>query len=219
MMTVFTRLVTRIVVAAVILAQAPATRSARIGELGKSLTDSEAVQIARIASPTGPAPWLLYGYRTILGDEMAAYLPPDTSSKDVRRGNLIYLGRRPGTSTAAPSPWGGSQPGRYAQVVLAGHDFNPAQSDQDINRPFAIQGEFTDDDLIRIVTLIRTSTVSMGSRGEKIWNNLPIASLIRQSGDSVIVWISIVPVGAIQRVTLRRSGTEWVVEAITTGDA
>lgn len=219
MMTVLTRIVTRLVVAAVILAQAPATLPARIGELGKNLTDSEAVQIARIASPTGPVPWLLYGYRGQIGDVMDVYLPPDSSTKDVRRGDLIYLSRFRGMSPATPSSWGGPRLERYAQVVLAGHDFNQVQSDKDTNRPFETRGEFTDDDLIRIVTLIRTSTVSAGFAGGKIWSDLPINSMIRQSGDNVTVWIPKDPAGEIQRVTLRRSGTEWVVADIANGIA
>jgi hypothetical protein len=51
-----------VMASAVILIQSTATLRLRIGDIGKSWTDSEAAGVMKMVSPAGPGPWLLYVY-------------------------------------------------------------------------------------------------------------------------------------------------------------
>jgi hypothetical protein len=69
----------------------------------------------------------------------------------VRRGSFVFVSR------GKLVGWQARPTQTYAQVALPGRNFEDVKSADDVNRPFTLRGNFTDDDLINIVAFVRSS--------------------------------------------------------------
>jgi hypothetical protein len=109
------------------------------------------VAALELALPSGAKPWLLDGEPVLVANVQSidAYLPPITVTTSLRRGPILSVMRR----TALPTEWAARGSGSYAQVAIAGRNFDQIQGDDDINRPFRVIGRFEDRDLIQLVGL------------------------------------------------------------------
>ncbi len=202
-----------------LLQSAPAAAPIRIGSLAQLLTPQDVTDLEQIATAGGAkgAPWLL---QDVSGhaNTIRMYLPAETQTAQVRRGRTIVTFRRGGeTATAVfrrngENVWNTGQEGQameqYAQVVETGRDFNSLTGDMDIHRPFPVSGTFSDEELIGLVTFIRTGPGQV----EGSW---PIASL--RSVDSNSVTVQIAGRGRVQLVDLVRQGSKWTVTRARTG--
>ena len=201
------------------LGQAIAATPIRLGDVARQLPDQEIAAIAQ-AMPTGGKPWLLIGEKLsamslpILSVE--AFLPPETTTREVRRGMRIPLSRSI-SDQAKPEPWtisAANYPrgriGSYAQVAVAGRNFDDMQGDQDINRPFVVEGRFEDAELISIVSFIRSIPLMPTARLPIRAG--PIHTLVRETAESVTVWTRL-DFSSSQIVTLRKEGERWVITA------
>src|SRR5437773_10157080 len=94
----------------------------------------------------------------------------------------------------------------YAQVAITGRSFNDIQGDQDINRPFRVIGRFDDDELIRLVQLLRSDPPYRGPERIDPW---PFLSMQRKAADSVQVTLR-ASVGRGQAITRRQAEQDCV---------
>jgi hypothetical protein len=189
----------RVVVGAAILFQSAATVPVRIGELAKSWTDSEAADIVKMVAPTGPAPWLLHGYHGVFTDGVEAYFSPDSVTKDVRRGALIIFTRSNGTLSGTLGSWAVYKRLTYAQVAVAGRNFDQVQGPMDVGRPFQINGNIGDSELTELVSFVRSQAGA-----------LPIYSITLEHADTATANLSKSP-GSGQLLHLVRRGSSWIV--------
>jgi hypothetical protein len=200
--------------------QATAPTPIRLGEVARQLSVQEIANIEGLLPPGGK-PWLLIGeglgFMSAPVHSVEAYLPPETTTRELRRGVVIPLQRRIVTT---PEAWSvvnsASRPrattGRYAQVAVEGRTFDQIQGDQDSNRPFWVDGRFEDSELVSIVAFIRSSPVP--ASGQRPITAGPIITLTRQSDDSVAIMTRL---GAheSQRVILRKQGQSWVIAQVS----
>jgi hypothetical protein len=182
-----------------------------MGRLVGILTDREMAVLS--ALPGVSNPWLLHAGPSQIGVFVEIYLSPSTATDRVRRGTLIVAGRR-STATEGSSWSLGPEPKRaYAQVVIEGRFMDQVLSPLDANRPFEVRGTPTDDDLVDIVTFIRSipTTQYANAVGQftVVMGNRPIRSITKLTANGAIVEIYIDD-GRGQRVTLERTGSTWV---------
>jgi hypothetical protein len=113
--------------------------------------------------------------------------------------------------TAPPTEWSRGDSGSYAQVAIAGRNFDQIQGDNDVHRPFRVIGRFDDRDLIRLVRFLR-SRPPVGRRSDAI-KLLPIVSVARQTDDSVEVMLRD---GSMQGqwIKLNQTGRSWHIVSV-----
>ena len=130
--------------------------------------------------PPGEKPWLLNGDRAQLGNMqfVQVFLPATVSTPALRRGEVISVGRRNPLDA-----WVVQQAESYAQVAIAGRNFDQIQGEKDINRPFRVIGHFNDSELVRLVESLRSDPTLRGAamQGQVI--------MWRQAGQG---WIAVV---------------------------
>ena len=130
------------------------TTPLRIGEVLRQSTEED-IAAAELALPPGAKAWLLVGDRVMAPGEQViqAFLTPTTDTPALRRGTVVSITR---WVIRQATPWTAARTESYAQVAIAGRNFDDIQGDQDMNRPFRIVGRFDDDELVRLVELLRT---------------------------------------------------------------
>src|SRR5579864_5324261 len=169
------------------LMQSPAT-PLRIGDVARQMTGQD-ITALELALPSGAKPWLVNGDhgQIPMVDYIEAYLSPTTTTASLRRGTMINVSRR----RTPVSEWSAARTESYAQVAIPGRNFDQIDGDQDINRPFRVIGRFDDDELVRLVQLIRSHPPTRGtpifpyrSSAIEAW---PILSIQRRNDDSVDV--------------------------------
>jgi hypothetical protein len=140
-----------------------------VGDVALQLSERD-IMALKLALPSGGEPWLLIGSRTQTSEErLEVYISPDPPVSGVRRGSMILLNRNPpdsvwtiATATAA-YPFPGidrntAPPARtvtYAQVAVAGRDFDDVKGEQDDNRPFLVAGPFEVAALSSLAAFVR----------------------------------------------------------------
>jgi hypothetical protein len=187
----------------------------RLGDLARALSEQDVGNIVR-ALPAGEKPWLLIGDRGQGSSKIQfieAYMPPEVTTPEMRRGRMIRLFRRVSDSPTTES-WtinnnfqqGQGMSRTYAQVVVAGRGFEQIQSDRDINRQFFVTGRFDDAELFSLVTFLRPNS------GD------PIQYVVRQSDDAVAVGIR--ETSTTSRVlTIRKQWQGWIIVGTAHGQA
>jgi hypothetical protein len=197
----------------------------RIGEVARELSDKDVADLVQ-TMPAGSKPWLLIGERgQSSAQTIEAYLPPVTSTPEVRRGSMIPLHRLV-RNAAAPEPWtvitnyqrGGATPISYAQVLLAGRSFDQIQGDDDLNRPFILKGNPKDNDLVDVVSVLRASHLNHYPGGGYV-SGLPILNMDWQTNYFVVVDLRDGGILKQQRATLKKEGAVWVITGVVTGRA
>jgi hypothetical protein len=202
-----------------LLSQTTSTELIRIGDVARKLSDQDISDLEAAVALRGK-PWLLLGERgqRPLAQFIEAYLSPDNTTGRVRRGRIVRVSR-----LAPSSAWtidnnnyqqGFPRGGSYAQVAVSGRSFDQIQGDEDLNRPFLVEGNISDADLVSIVTFIRSTQLS----GGRTTNTGPIQSVSGNSPTSAIVWIR---AGAMasEILTLNRQVQGWVIVQVLFGQA
>ena len=188
------------------LVQSAAVTPLRTGEVARQLTEQDLAALEMVPPP-GEKPWLLNGDRSQLGSGqyIQAFLPPTVSTPVLRLYKVIVVSRRNARNMferpEPTDPWVVERTETYAQVAIAGRNFDQIQGDQDINRPFRVIGRFDDSELVQAVQSLRSDPAPMP------W---PIMSIERQMDDSMkgmlrkTAWDG-------QIVILRQAGQNWIV--------
>lgn len=191
-----------------LLVQAP-VEPVRLGNIARQLTNQD---IAAFEAELGEKPWLLNGDPSQDGSHyISAYLPPSFADSTTRWGGVVTFSR---FLIPTAGEWKISGfPSWYAQVALPGRPFDQIQGDQDVNRPFKVIGRIGNDELIQIVTFLRSAprlAAGPGGIGGGQVQLLPILSVTRLANNSVsVVLRSGIQQG--QRVVLEKRGGGWVV--------
>jgi hypothetical protein len=194
---------------------------ARLGTIAERLTEHDLRAIAALLPPDHSAPFLLQGHRSQVLPEswyIDAYLLPDSDRAQVRRGAVLTMSSV--LTNGMPSDWRIEGTARYAQVGVAGRPFPRAVGMGDVDRPFLVNGEFTDNELRSIVAFIRTSPsqkqIGVGlplgtSQGRlEVHGSWPIVEIRRTpSADSMIILTLSGGVG--ETVVLRSAGRGWTI--------
>jgi hypothetical protein len=172
--------------------------SVRIDTLAEKMSDAEVQALERLL-PAGAEPWLLDAYGDSLGVEhVSFYLAPEATSRRLRRGKFVSLERRPGGwNWLWPARWKQESEGRYAQVAIEGREFDSIENEDDPNRPFPVYGDFTDAELISLLSAVRLED-----------SEEPIVGVDREwelDDGMVRVYVPSMLMG------LRRQGAGWVV--------
>jgi len=185
----------------------------RTGDVARQLSVWDIRELEILLSSEGK-PWFLNGDVTDAPGTQAieAYLPPTTTTPDLRRGPVVIVRRRTHPITGVVySEWIVEHTGSYAQVAIAGRGFDEIQGDQDINRPFRINGHFEDAELARLVRFLRSTPPTADPVNPiKLW---PIVSVTRQADGLVGVLLREVAMQG-QAITLRQAGENWIIVAV-----
>lgn len=175
----------------------PHASPVRVHDEARSLSDRSVREIVRLAVRDGKGVWLLVGDTSQTLPEtrfIDAYLEPDATTPRLRRGRVVSLESR--IVNGAAVHWVPLSPGaKYAQVALEPNRWPASLNDRAIERPFLIDGDFTDDDLIGLVTFVRRSpkfprrvdsdgTIRLD--GEDLDGTMPITQ-VSQTGSTVTV--------------------------------
>ena len=216
-MAVMLRIVFSAIASLALVLQSASGIPIRLGDVGRLLSEDDIHQIEQIGVASGGAPWLLVGHHSMIGEMwfVDAYLQPTTASPSVRRGTLINVSSNLPEVPSVLKVWTLNRRATrltYAQVAVSERSFGNILGDQDVNRPFRISGEFSDDELISLVRFIRTDP----SRADE--RTLPILFITRESlppqadGPAVRVGLR-QDESATILLTLKRTGQTWTVTA------
>jgi hypothetical protein len=190
----------------------------RFGSLASSLTADDLRQIRNLATRMGGEMWVVFGDPVLpLNDRwvVAAYLKPGIVTDTVRIARLAWAMADVGTDKSATRVWRIDSNAMAAQVPLAGRPPDAIISDGDANRPFRVAGEWSAEDLARLVAFIRSGpTLSNPKLGRAQVNGaLPIDEVWRERDGTVRVSQRI-GAGHWQVVELSRNGDTWTVTAL-----
>lgn len=180
---------------ATLMIQAPAQGPLRLGGGAQQLSQSDIASIESLL-PGNTKPWL-YGDIAQTAQTSApvlgAFLPPTTQTPELRRGNLITL-RWPDNSPSSSGWTIIDANGSYAQVAVAGLNFDQIQGNQTTNRPFRVQGTIDDADLLEIINAARGK--SFGTL---------VLNVERNASNQIIVSLG------LGNLYLEKKGQEWIV--------
>ena len=210
------------------LSQVTAIAQIRLGDVARQLSEQDVASLERLL-PANGKPWLLIaeGLGAMSGPfhSVEAYLPPETTTRELRRGVVIPLQRRIAPTPEAWSlvnaaPSARQTTGRYAQVAVEGRNFDQIQSDQDINRPFWVDGRLDDSELVSIVAFIRNQPLQTLFAFPPVTplRAGPIHTIAREAADFVTVWTRL-GTQESQVVTLRKQGQSWVITQVSVRSA
>src|SRR5580765_203657 len=188
------------------------------------LSEKDVQQITRLASANHRTPWLLDVDRSMVLPEewfVDAYLTADSETASLRRGRVTKLVGRVVGNIA--QQWRVESHGRYAQVALPGIALRTTIENSDINRPFRVNGRFSDEELLDLVIFIRRSpskpTIPDDANGtihfevpDRIDGAMPILEMRRQR-NTVLIWLGAARSG--QRVVLQRVNRQWKINELT----
>jgi hypothetical protein len=177
----------------------------RTGEVARQLTEQD-IAALELVLPTGSKPWLLNGDRAQSGNAqfIEAFMLPTVSTLALRRGNVITVQRQ-----NPRDAWVVQRTESYAQVAVAGRNYEQIQGDQDINQPFRIVGRFDDSELVVLVEALRSDT-TVSERDFGSIQKWAILSLIRKTDDSAEVMLR-GPAMQGHVVMQRQARQDWIV--------
>ena len=171
--------------------QAASPTVLRFGPLANQLSAQDMQSLRELAIRWGGEPWMMTtGTGMIIAPDGAAYwsamirLRAYSDSTVVRRGDqFVATTTRRGD---ALRQWTPSAAGSWAwaQVKLEDRAFDDVRGEDDINAPFATDLIVTDEELVGIVTFLRTDPIFKAER------NLPVSSIARVYSDDDS-WISL----------------------------
>jgi hypothetical protein len=212
--------------------QAGAAAPQRIGPTSDQLSDADVASIAALFD-RGEKLWLLVGHSQgfIQGWFVDAFLPPDLSTPALRRG--------PMETVTAPAPldvatlqhglWSKVASARYAQVLAAGNDPDRLTSSRDITRPFRVVGTLSDEEIVSLVTFLRSSpkgpdrpqTAATGrGRSESqtfatVQGSWPLVTIAKQEAVIRVLTLDSDPRERTgQSISLRRDGETWIIQSL-----
>lgn len=121
-------------------------------------------EISRLLDASPKPTWLLTTARGQTGVWMVqAFSEPDAQRDNLRRGRMTALSGalspadRSANNLAGPKSWSIGATFEYAQVVIPNRTFQDVRGPNDPNLPFRNSSTLTDDELVSLVTFLRTS--------------------------------------------------------------
>ena len=190
------------------------TQVRRFGAVGRSLSDSEVTQIARLANAAGKPPWLVLGFTSMISGvtRLTVYLHPDVTTERLRRGRLLRLVAKDAPAVSGRSEWSVEDRASYAYVPLA-ESAGEIAGEMDLAWPFAVHGEIDDETLMSLVTFVRSRPplpdVPEGSAKRAVVS-APLSGVWRQ-GDTFIVGLRLRDDTEMFGVTVIKKDGRWVV--------
>src|SRR5262245_39042125 len=83
---------------AAVIWQSDASATRRGGDIAEQLTESDLTTVERMTLPSGGRPWLIFGIQRGSGQHFFdAYLPPETTTAEIRRGPIVRFNWSPGS--------------------------------------------------------------------------------------------------------------------------
>jgi len=173
---------------------------ARLGNIAERLTDQDLRSINRLVAENQSSPFLLSASRSHVLPEtwyLDAFFLPESDRAQVRRGRVLKVSTV--LRDEKPTEWRVEGSARYAQVGVAGRPFPRAFKPEDVDRPFLVEGEFTDSELASIVSFIRSSpsreiksdrngSFSIRGGATDVEGTWPIGTVRRTTeGDSMVI--------------------------------
>jgi tetratricopeptide (TPR) repeat protein len=199
-----------------------------LGQTGYALSEADVRELRSIL-PLASKPWLLEGDATetigLPTWSVYVYLEADVVSARLRRGPSVRMAATLASPTAfsARKPWEDRHfQIRWAQVPLDERQGTDVRGHDDQNRPFLMfvgsGSDISDDELIQIVTFVRTSGATPGTVRDadlSMFTEIqpwPISRIARV-GDKVSVTLDAgrTVEGPFQDVTLKKTGASWTV--------
>lgn len=172
----------------------------RLGTVGQKLTEADVDVIVGLVSTSGRKPWVLVGYQAFVPEpgtwHVEAYLAPEISTPVLRRGRIQVAVSQGSASEPGRKPWHLERSASWAQVATPGRDFEEILGDRDVNRPFVVGGELTDEEIVTAITFIRTSPT----------NPVP-PSMLPARTDPASIFIDVKGNWPVNRVVRTREGT------------
>jgi hypothetical protein len=190
------------------------TQIRRFGTVGRSLSESEVTQIARLANAAGKPPWLVLGFTSMISGvtKLTVYLHPDVITERIRRGRLLRLVAKDTPAVSGRSEWTVEDRASYVYIPLA-ESVGEIASEKDLAWPFAVHGEIDDETLISLVTFVRSRpplpNVPEGSAPREVVS-APLFGVWRQ-GDTFIVGLRLREDTETFGVTVIKKNGQWVV--------
>ncbi len=204
----------------------PTPELIRFGYTGPQFRADDIAQITRIADAAGARPWILVGHPGFPPWIWNAqvYLAPDVVGERVRRGRVDTLAAELEGPHAydRPKTWRSEGTGRYAQIVAPGSSPDALPDARHPSRPFVVHGVVSDEELLEVAALIRSSPTIQSGRPDhplsEISSNIvhgswPIGRVDREAPDVVLVWLMLRE-GYGQTVRLRLNNGSWRIEAL-----
>jgi hypothetical protein len=101
----------------------------------------------------------------------------------------------------------------YFQVAVPGRPYEQIENDNDLNRPFTVKGNFQNDELIELVTFIRSNPEVPEGRGRGKVGTSPISFIERlPDGSARVEWHFEPNQG--QRAILEKRGANWALISV-----
>jgi hypothetical protein len=187
----------------------------RFGPLGGRLTPADLTALEQSIDPPAQL-WAVLGwYSQTLPEEwhVDVFLPPTHFTERLARGSILHLSCSPkegGCAQWIREP----EPGSYAQVPAPERPHSPGNSAwSDLRRPIRISGDFSDEDLVSLVTYIRAGPgpqLPPGQYGMTVSKGVPIQDIERQPNGSV--WVRLTRDGGLgETATVVRTSRGWQV--------
>lgn len=183
-----------------------------IGKQGAVLTGADLAAISALAEGSGTPIWIVdVG---AVSDVLTAtvYRKPDRMSAAIRRGHLFTVTRGYAAPDRSPRPWilletGSAQPAEYAQVPIEGSEVDDVRDEVDDNRPFRVDADLGDADLLGVVSYVRRARIGRGPIvGIASWQVLPRPP--RPDGVTVTIKTRLNP-ECSESYELKRTGESW----------
>jgi hypothetical protein len=138
-----------------------------IGKQGAALTGDDLAAIRALAEGSGTPIWIVDVRPVPDTLRVTVYRQPDRTSAAIRRGHLFTATRGYAAPERTSRPWvvvesGTDQPVEYAQVPIPGREPDDVRDEVDDNRPFIVNGELGDADLIGLVNYVRQARLGRG---------------------------------------------------------
>jgi hypothetical protein len=207
-------MIARLAALTAIVFQAAASPVVRLGDVARAIAAHDIAAVEQIAVASVGKPWLLNGPRGQISDlqVIEAYGPPEIRTSNLRRGPMATIQRRGDAAGRTWEPWSLQYTGSYAHVAVPGRDFDRVDGDRDLNRPFRVNGQFTDAELVSLVSFVRSSPAGPAAGKEKVEGAWPVG-LVAREPDGIRVSTLRDDLSG-QRVTLRSRGQAWEVVEI-----
>jgi hypothetical protein len=209
------------------------TAVVRLGPTGGRLSVADLDQIAQVTSGSIGDNWVVAARSPTMVSGARWFVTmfglPNRQTALVRRGPTITVIAPLTTPTSYEDQktWGvtGSV-GEYAQVPVPGSDPRIVRDGRDLNRPFRVVGEVTDETLAAVVALVRTSPTippPLSAKGQPVASifttvrgSWPISTVVARS--SSVIEVSLLDEKpnemSGQKIVLHGSGRVWSVDRL-----
>ena len=163
----------------------------------------------------GGEPWVIVAHQLpgIAAWSLDLYVTPVQPMAVVRRGTLLSI--LAGDNRGRPR-WSIVRTQTYAHVRVRSQHPYEVRSPSDPARPFAIDGELSDQDILSVVDFLRSRPRYRGEGNERTVDRLPIQSLAQTRDGQIRARLG-VDFDSMQEVMVKRLPDGWTVTRISDG--